>query len=87
MPSIGHTTAPKFSPDQPRELRRFFTVIERNFARCMVQDDQEKKEYACGYLDIDSAELWEALPEYSIPITWDLFKAAMFKLYPGAGDE
>ena len=53
----------------------------------MVQDDQEKKEYACGYLDIDSTELWEALPEYSIPITWDLFKAAMFKLYPGAGDE
>ena len=53
----------------------------------MTVNVQERKSYACSYLDIDSAELWEALPEYDEPDNWDSFKAATFKLYPGAEDE
>jgi len=87
MPGVGHATAPKFSPDQPRELRRFFSTLDRHFVRCAIIDVAEKKSYACSYLDIDSAELWEALPEYDANNTWDQFKTATFKLYPGAEDE
>src|SRR6202041_2614745 len=87
MPGVGHATAPKFSPDQPRELQRFFATIEQHFTRCVIVDVQEKKSYACSYLHIDSAELWEALPEYDALDNWDLFKAVTFKLYPGAEDE
>src|SRR5271155_5846463 len=50
MPGVGHATAPKFSPDQPRELRRFFATIEQHFTRCATIDVQERNSYACSYL-------------------------------------
>ena len=87
MPGIGHATAPRFDPEHPRALRRFFSVLDRSLARSDIIDVDEKKFYACLYLDIDSADLWESLPEYSDSDNWDAFKIAIFKLYPGAEDE
>jgi hypothetical protein len=33
--------------------------------RSEIDDDQEKKRYACCYVDIDTEELWELCLEYS----------------------
>jgi hypothetical protein len=27
--------------------------------------DEEKKKHACRFVDVDTSELWETLPEYS----------------------
>lgn len=45
------------------------------------------KQYACRYLDIDSADLWESLSEYQAPTIFVDFSTAVYKLYPGSEDE
>jgi hypothetical protein len=87
MPFRGHRTSPTFSPDQPRELRRYFQELNNLFTDCQVVDDQAKKSYACRYLDVDSAELWESLLEYQATSTYVQFFEAVYKLYPGSEDE
>ena len=87
MPPHGHASAPKFSPDQPRELQRYFQELEHLFGNAQIIDDQQKKKHACRYLDVDSAELWESITEYQAPATFDDFKRVIFKLYPGSEDE
>jgi hypothetical protein len=46
-------------------------------------DDTEKKKHACRYINIDTADLWEAIQEFDVTKTFDEFKSAIFKLYPG----
>jgi hypothetical protein len=87
MPPRGHKTSPSFTPDRPRELRRYFQDLDVLFASCQVQDDQDKKQYACRYLDVDSAEIWEGLTEYQPPATYGEFVTAVHKLYPQSGEE
>ena len=87
MPARGHRTAPTFSSDQPRELRRYFQELNNLFTDSQIVDDQMKKSYACRYLDVDSAELWESLLEYQATSTYVQFVEAVYKLYPGSEDE
>jgi hypothetical protein len=87
MPARGHSTAPKFDATQPRELRRYFNELEMLFDTCDITDDQARKRHACRYVDIDSAELWESLPEFSPPATWTEFRIVVHKLYPGSEDD
>jgi hypothetical protein len=47
----------------------------------------EKKKHACQYIDIDMADLWEAIPEFDVTKTFDEFKSAIFKLYLGSESE
>jgi hypothetical protein len=47
----------------------------------------EKKKHACQYVDIDTADLWEAIPEFDVTKTFDEFKSTIFKLYPGSESE
>jgi hypothetical protein len=42
----------------------------------------EKKKHACRYVNIDTADLWEAIPEFDVTKTFNEFKSAIFKLYP-----
>jgi hypothetical protein len=86
MPARGHSTAPKFSPDQPRELKRFFKELEYHFTACSITDAAEKKGYAVRYVDFDVADLWEGLAEFSTG-GYDGFKTAVHELYPGAGED
>lgn len=86
MPARGHSTAPKFSPDQPRELRRFFKELEYHFTACTITDNDAKKGYAVRYVDFDVADLWEGLAEFSAG-TYDAFKTAVHELYPGSGED
>ncbi|EIM84042.1 uncharacterized protein STEHIDRAFT_61979 [Stereum hirsutum FP-91666 SS1] len=88
MPARGDRTAPSFDKSNPRELRRYFAELDRHFTRASVQDDTAKKEHSCRYLDVDTAELWETLPEYKDPLkSFDEFKKKVLELYPGSGKE
>ena len=87
MPTRGEDGAPSFSPDQPRELRRYFKELNYLFIRAQVTDDEEKKMHACRYLDVDSAELWESLSEFEHGTQYLDFVKAVYDLYPGSEDE
>jgi len=86
MPARGHATAPKFSPDQPRELRYYFKELEHLFDAASVTQNDPKKKFATRYLDFQVADLWEGTAEYSSG-TYDEFKKAILKLYPGSEEE
>jgi hypothetical protein len=52
------------------------------FGPAQVVDDTEKKKHTCRYVDIDTTDLWEAIPEFDGTKTFNEFKSAIFKLYP-----
>src|SRR5271154_3438917 len=87
MPARGHSSTPKFTADQPRELQQYFQELEILLNSACIINAQIMKKHACHYLDVDSAELWESIAEYAAPSTFDEFKRAIFKLYPGSEDE
>jgi hypothetical protein len=84
MPPRGHGSAPKFTPDVPRELQCYFKELELLFGPAQVVNDTEKKKHACRYIDINTVDLWEAIPEFDVTKTFNKFKSAIFKLYPGS---
>jgi hypothetical protein len=84
MPPQGHGSTPKFTPDVPRELQRYFKELELLFGPAQVVDNTEKKKHTCQYVDINTADLWEAIPEFDVTKTFDEFKSTIFKLYPGS---
>jgi hypothetical protein len=47
----------------------------------------EKKKHACRYIDINTTDLWEAIPEFEVTKTFDEFESTIFKLYPGSESE
>jgi hypothetical protein len=85
MPTHGHTTAPKFSPDQPCKLRRYFKELEVLFGSCNITAEPEMKKHACRYLDIDISNFWQSILEYGVA-TYANWKVAIYKLYPGSDD-
>jgi len=87
MLARGHSTAPKFDPTKPRELRRFFDELELLFGVCNMTDSDLMKKHACIYVDIDSAKLWESLPQHATGISFGEFQKAIHKLYPGSEDD
>jgi hypothetical protein len=87
MPARGHSTAPKFDPTQPRELRRYFNELELLFGAANIAANDIRKKHACRYVDIDTSELWESLPEYGPGSNFDDFRIAVHKLYPGSEDD
>jgi hypothetical protein len=82
MPLRGQSRAPTFDPSQPRELRRYFDALDTCFSACAITSDAEKKKFACYYLDFDSAELWEVLPQYETTSSYHSFVQAVYRLYP-----
>jgi len=87
MPSRGHASAPKFDSARPRELSRYFAELALLFQKHNVLAADQRKSFACHYVDIESAELWELLPEFAAAFTYPEFVAAVTRLYPGASDD
>jgi hypothetical protein len=87
MPARGHSTAPKFDPTKPRELRRFFDELELLFRVCKVTDSDLMKRHVCIYVDIDLAKLWELLPQHATGVSFGEFRKAIHKLYPSSKDD
>jgi hypothetical protein len=87
MPPRGHSTAPRFDPSKPRELRRYFDELDLLFGSCQIADNPEKKKFACHYVDIDTSDLWKSIPQHAAASTFQEFVTAVIKLYPGADDD
>ena len=87
MPMRGTSKAPHFSPDELREIRRYFQDLENLFKTCNVTTDVAKKQYACHYVSIDTSDLWSSIPAHDVIVSWDDFVKAVCKLYPGTDDE
>nr|GAT45998.1 predicted protein [Mycena chlorophos] len=88
MPARGDRTAPHFDSKKPRELLRYFSDLEFLFNRASVTDNAQKKGHATRFLEVDDQDIWESLPEFTTANkTWDEFKAAVTKLYPGSDKE
>jgi hypothetical protein len=88
MPARGDRAAPHFDPQLPRELRRYFDDLDFAFGRAGITDQTEKKKHACRYVDVDTADLWESITEYSDAQTsYGDFVKAIYSLYPGSEEE
>ena len=88
MPARGERGAPQFDPAKPRGLRRFFDDLQFQFARSGVVDEAEMKGHALRFVDCDTAELWEILPEFAdLTAPYQKFVNAVCQLYPGSNAE
>ena len=77
--------APPFDRSKPREFPQYFDDLEALFTRANVTDDAEKKKWVLRYLDFETEQLWEALPEFDNTLsTYDNFKYAILGFYPEA---
>ena len=82
MPIRGERSAPLFDQKEPSELSRYFKQLEMLFARCKIDDDEEKKTYATSYVKSNVADSWEVLPEFTDnQKTYKDFKERLFELY------
>ena len=63
--------------DLPRDFHGSY------FNRAAVTDATEKKQHATRFLSVDDQDVWEALTEFGQNHSYDQFKAAVLKLYPG----
>ena len=54
---------------------------------CKVVNEKDKKTEATRFLDAETADVWEVIPEFKSDSTYELFKAAVRKLYPLASDD
>jgi hypothetical protein len=69
------------------ELQCYIKELELLFGPAQVVNNTEKKKHACQYVDIDTTDLWEAIPEFNVTKTFDEFKFTIFKLYPDSESE
>ena len=65
MPAHGEHGAPQFDPAKPHGLHHFFNDLNFQFTRSEVIDEAEMKGHALQFVDYDTAELWEILPEFA----------------------
>ncbi|KAJ3473471.1 hypothetical protein NLI96_g12986 [Meripilus lineatus] len=49
MPTRSQKNAPKFDPEEPRTLNRYFQDLEELFTNCGITGEAEKKKYATTY--------------------------------------
>lgn len=83
MPANTSRDAPKFDPDRPGELIRFFKLVEDLFKQCSVTDVAEQKDYAGRYTDSQTEREWQAMDSFDNG-TWEKFKAEVIASYPEA---
>jgi hypothetical protein len=57
------------------------------FGAAGVMDSDQMKTHACRYIDIDTTELWESLPEFAAGTSYNAFKTMIHKLYPGSEND
>jgi hypothetical protein len=82
MPIRGERSAPTFDPSSPNDITRYFKQLETLFARCMVQDDNDKKQHATSYVSSEVADTWEALTEFTDQqASFKAFKDRLFEIY------
>jgi hypothetical protein len=87
MPARGDRVAPQFDVSQPRQLNRYWSDLEFLLNRAGIVNADERKKEAIRFVDVDTETLWRSLAEFQPGSTWDEYKAAVSKLYPGSEAE
>ncbi|KAJ3472623.1 hypothetical protein NLI96_g13303 [Meripilus lineatus] len=83
MPTRSQKNAPKFDPEEPRTLNRYFQDLEELFTNCGITGEAEKKKYATTYLPVSEEDSWTLLEEYKEATkTFEDFKKKVIDLYP-----
>ena len=85
MPAHGDCRAPQFNPSKPCELHQFFEELKFQFVQAHVANKGEMK---LQFIDCNTVELWEILPEFTnVSTPYQDFVDAVYKLYPGSNME
>ena len=88
MLSYRHYTAPKFTEDQPRELKRFFEELANLFGPVNIVTNMDKKSQTVQYIEVDMSNMWRSLPEFSSEeSSYEDWKKKVISLYLGANEE
>ena len=88
MPTCGDHGLPQFDPEKLRELHRFFEDLKFHFARSHVVDKEEMKQHALRFVNCNTVELWEILPEFTdAAMSYQQFVGTVYKLYLGLDAE
>ena len=85
MPMCGDHGLPQFHPEKPRKLHHFFKDLKFQFVQSHVVDEEEMKQHALQFIDCNTTELWEILPEFAdATVSYQQFVDAVYKLYLGS---
>ena len=88
MPTHGDCRALRFVPAKLHKLHHFFDDLKFQFAQSHVVDEEEMKGHAWQFVDCDTVELWEILPEFAdTTMPFQKFVNAVSKLYLGSDVE
>ena len=80
--------APQFDPAKLCGLHRFFNDLNFQFMQLEVVDEAEIKGHALQFVDYNTVELWEILPEFSnMTAPYQKFVDTVCQLYPGSDVE
>ena len=83
MPMRGDHGLPQFDPKKPCKLCCFFKDLKFHFVRSHVVDKEEMKQHALWFVNCDTMELWEILPEFTnMATSYQQFVNTVYKLYP-----
>lgn len=85
MPSNTSRDAPKFDPEKPEELIRFFRLVEDLFTKNGITDFVDKKDYLGRYTDSQTEREWSAMDAYDNG-PWETYKEEILRSYPEATD-
>jgi hypothetical protein len=87
MPVQGDRLAPQFDLQQPCKLHCYFADLDFTFGCTGISDHVEKKKHACHYVDVDTADLWKSISEFTGAATYNEFMKVVHTLYPGSEEE
>ena len=88
IPTHGERGAPQFNPTKLCRLCCFFDNLRFQFAQSEVVDEAEMKGHALQFVNCETAELWEILPESTdTTALYQTFIQAVCQLYPGSDAE
>jgi hypothetical protein len=87
MPYCSSNKAPRFDQQQLSEFPQYFEDLDVHFTNSKITNDKVKKSYAKRYLDIEAEEVWTRLTKNADGHSYNAFKIAVLKLYPGADNE
>ena len=88
IPTCGDCGAPQFNPAKPHKLHNFFKKLKFQFVQSHVVYEEEMKKHALWFVNCDTVELWEILPEFAnTAMPYQKFINAVYKLYPGSDAE
>lgn len=87
MPVHNDCSALRFDPTKPCKLPDYFIELEYLLADAGIITDQDRKDYACHYINYDSTAMWKSIPTHKKTATYEEFKAAVKRWYPGANED